>query len=173
MTRHPLRLLALAALSLLLAAPALAQRVVAFDHGAASIVLPDTFVTIERNDGTLRAVFGPAGDHRLDVVVRDVAGPPGATDAGVQYVRAEAKARDLRVFEYPQRVAYLQPVVDQEVDGKAMRAAAWYVGFGNHMALITLVAPTASSPDLQRFLAKGLDQAVTSVRRTAVPRPPG
>ena len=168
----PARLLA-AAFSLLLACTAHAQRATTFDHGTASIVLPATFVTTERNDGTLRAVFGPAGDHRLDVVVRDVAGPAGATDAGVQYVRNEAQARKLRTFEYPQRVAYMRPAADQQIDGKTMRVAAWYVGFGNHVALITLVAPAAPSPDLQRFLAKGLDEAVTSVQRTAVRRPPG
>lgn len=167
------RLLAIAALVVGCVAAAHAQKVTPFDHGAASVVLPATFVTTERNDGTLRAVFGPAADHRLEVAIRDVAGKDGATDAGVQYVRAQASARQLRLFEYPGRVVYMQPAADQVVDGKNMHAAAWYVGFGNHVAVVSLIAPATPTPELQRFLAKGLDEVVATVRRTPPRRPPG
>lgn len=161
------RLLAVTAFALAWVGGAHAQKVATFDHGSATIVLPSTFVATERNDGTLRAVFGPGGDSRLDIAVRDVQGKEGATDAGVQYVRAEASKRNLRVFEYPGRIVYMQPVVDQEIAGRKMQAAAWYVGFGNHVALLTLVAPAPPTPELQRFLAQGLDEAVATVRRTA------
>ncbi len=166
------RLLAVIAVALGCLAPAHAQKLATFDHGAAAVVLPGTFVTTERNDGTLRAVFGPAADHRLEIAIRDVEGKDGATDAGVQYVRAEAKARQLRLFEYPERVVYMQPAADQVVDGKKMHAAAWYVGFGNHVAVVSLVAPATPTPELKRFLAKGLDEAVATVRRTPSRRPP-
>jgi len=167
------RLLAVALLALACTATAHAQKVTPFDHGGATVVLPATFVTTERNDGTLRAVFGPAGDHRLEIAVRDVEGKDGATDAGVQFVRAEARSRQLRLFEYPERVVYMQPAADQVVDGKKMHAAAWYVGFGNHVAVVSLVAPATPTPELKRFLAKGLDEVVATVRRTAPRRPPG
>lgn len=167
------RLLVLAAFLLAGPGTALAQKTVTFDHGGAAVVLPATFVTTERNDGSLRAVFGPGGDHRLEIVIRDVEGKDGATDAGMQFVRAEASARKLRVFEYPERIVYMQPAADQVVGGKQMHAAAWYVGFGNHVAVLSLVAPATPTPELKRFLAKGLDEAVATVRRTAPRRPPG
>lgn len=167
------RLLAVTAFVLAGASAAHAQKAATFDHGGAVVVLPATFVTTERNDGTLRANFGPDGDHRLEIAIRDVQGKAGATDAGMQHVRAEAGARKLRVFEYPERVVYMQPAADQEIDGKQMHAATWYVGFGNHVAVLTLVAPATPTPELQRFLAKGLDEAVATVRRTTRRPPPG
>lgn len=167
------RLLAVVALALAGMGVVHAQKITTFDQGGATVVLPITFITTERNDGTLRAVFGPGGDHRLEIAVRDVDARDGTTDAGIQYVRAEADARKLRVFEYPARVVYMQPAADRMIGGRKMYAVTWYVGFGNHVAVIALVAPATPSPELKRFLAKGLDQAITSVRRTAPRRPPG
>lgn len=166
-------LLLVVALGLADAGAAHAQKVAVFDRGGAAVVLPNTFVISERNDGTLRANFGPAGDHRLEIAIRDVAAREGVTDAGLQFVRAEAKARKLRLFEYPDRIVMMQPAADQEIDGKKMHAAAWYVGFGNHVAVLTLVAPSEPTPELKRFLGAGLDDAVTTVRRTPPRRPPG
>jgi hypothetical protein len=167
------RLLFVATLALGGAGAALAQRMVTFDHGDAAVMLPSTYVTTEQNDGTLRANFGPAGDHRLEIAVRDVAGPEGTTDAGIQYVRAEAARKDLRVFEYPERLVYLQPVPDQQEAGKTMRVAVWYVGFGNSVAAVRLVAPAEPTAELKLFLAKGLNDIVASLRRRPPPRAPG
>ncbi|MFO1413786.1 MAG: hypothetical protein U1F10_07750 [Burkholderiales bacterium] len=150
-----------------------AQRTVTFDHGGASVVLPATYVTSEQNDGTLRALFGPAADHRLEIGIRDVEGPEGVADPGVQFVRIEAQAQKLRTFEQQGRVVFMQPAPDVEEAGKKMRVAVWYVGFGNSVAAVRLVAPQAPTLDLQLFFAKGLDDVVASVRRTRPAKPPG
>ena len=91
----------------------------------------------------------------------------------MRYVRTEASAKKLRVFEFPSRLVYMQPGADQTIGGRKMYAANWYVGFGNHVAVFSLVAPTAPTPELKQFLQKGLNQALATVRRTAPARPAG
>ena len=167
---------ALARAAVLLAAvawlgSAQAQKVVFFDHGNASAVLPTTFVAVEQNDGTLRAIFGPAGDHRLQIAVRAAASTTGAADAGEQFVRAEAAKRNLRLFEYPGRVAFLQPAADTRDGDRTLRAAIWHVGFGNTVAVITLVGPAEPTPELREFLGKPLQVLVASLARRPLPSP--
>ena len=162
------RVLAQCAVLLALAAclgTAQAQKVVTFDHGTASAVLPVTFITTELNDGTLRAVFGPTGDHRLQIAMRVAASTAGTPDAGVQFVRTEAIKRNLRLFEYPGRVAFMQPAADVRDGDRMVRAALWHVGFGDNVAVIMLAGPAEPTPELRQFLGKPLQDLVASLQR--------
>jgi hypothetical protein len=157
--------LAVALLCACCAGTALAQRVVTFALGTAEVVLPSAFVATEQNDGTLRAVFGPGGTYRLELAVKDAVARAGGVNVGEAFVREEAKRKDLKLFEMPGKVVYLEPVADRKEGDKVWRTSHWHIGFGNSVAVMTLTAPVEESPELQRFLGKPLNDAIASVRR--------
>lgn len=159
------RLFAVALAVACCASYASAQRVVPFARGTAEVVLPPTFVTTELNDGTLRAVFGPAGSHRLEIAVKDAVSREGGINIGEAFVREEAKRKNLKLFEMPGRAVYLEPVPDRTENGKTWRTSVWYIGFGASVAIMTLTAPVEESPELVRFLGAPLNDAIASVRR--------
>lgn len=151
-----------------------AQKLVTFGHGTTTVLLPPGFITTELNDGTLRAVFGKTGENRLEIAIREAASTTGDANAGEQFVRAEAKAKGLHVFEYPGRVAFMQAAPDTRDGDRTLRTALWEVGFGDSVAVLTLVAPAEPTPELSQFLGAPLNTVVTSVRRKApAPAPAG
>lgn len=159
------RILAIACLLACWSTHAAAQKLVTFAKGTAEVVLPQTFVTTEQNDGTLRAVFGPGGSHRLELGVRDAKARDGAANAGEVIVRGEALRKSQKLFELPGRVAFMEAVPDRKEDDRVMRTAVWYIGAGNSVFVMTLTAPLEESPELTRFLGKPLNDAIASVRR--------
>lgn len=144
-----------------------AQRVVTFARGAMEVVLPETFIVTERNDGSLRAVFGSAGDHRLELTAHEAPSAAKARDAGEEFVRAEAKKKDLVFFELPGKVVFMEPRPDTKDGDKAYRAAYWQIGFGNTVVVMTLTGPAQLSPELSQFLGKPLNDVINSLRRKA------
>ncbi|MCC6193433.1 MAG: hypothetical protein IT518_03105, partial [Burkholderiales bacterium] len=131
----------------------------------AEVVLPSTFVTSELNDGTLRAVFGPDGSYRLELAVKDAMARAGGVNLGEAFVREEAKRKNLKLFEMPGKVVFLEPVADRKEGEQTWRRSLWHIGFGNSVAVMTLTAPVEESPELKRFLGKPLNDAIASVRR--------
>ena len=103
--------------------------------------------------------------------MREAASAAGGTDAGVQFVRAEAAKHNLPLFEYPGRVAFMQPAADARDGDRLVRAAVWQVGFGNNVAVIMLVGPAEPTPELRQFLGKPLQDLVTSLQRRAPAAP--
>ena len=159
------RFVALGLLSACCAAPAPAQKLVTFANGTAQVLLPRTFVTTELNDGTRRAVFGPDGSHRLELAVKDAVSRAGGVNVGEAFVRDEAKRKDLKLFEMPGKVVFLEPVSDRKEGDRTWRSSLWHIGFGNSVAVMTLTAPVEESPELTRFLGKPLNDAIGSLRR--------
>ena len=144
-----------------------AQKIATFGRGSFEVVLPETFIVTERNDGTLRAVFGSTGDHRLELTAHDAPSTGNLRDAGEAFVRAEAKKKDFRFFEIPGKVVLMEPRPDTKDGDKAYRVAYWQIGFGNTVVVMTLTAPVEVSPDLRQFLGKPLNDVISSVRRKA------
>jgi hypothetical protein len=159
------RVVALIAVAACCASSALAQKVMTFAKGAAEVTLPDAFVATEQNDGTLRAVFGPAGNHRLEFARKEAVARAGGVNLGEAFVRAEAKRKDLKLFEMPGKVVYMEPAPDRTEGDVVYRTAHWHIGFGNSIVVMTLTAPAEASPELKQFLGKPLNNVIASVRR--------
>jgi hypothetical protein len=141
-----------------------AQKVIVFAHGKAEVLLPASYVATELNDGTLRAIFGPAADHRLEFALVEAASVAGDGKAGEQYVRVESAKRNAKLFGLPGKVVFMEPAGDVLVDGRNYRVARWLVGAGNAVVLMTLTAPAEMTPDLRQFLDRRLEGVLTSVR---------
>jgi len=144
-----------------------AQKLTYFAQGRAQVTLPDSFVANELNDGTLRVLFGPAADHRLELTLVNAAATDDKGKAGERYVRREAEKKKLKIFESPGKVVFMEPGGDSQVGDKAYRTARWQIGLGNAVVLMTLTAPTAPSPDLTLFLSKRLEGVLASVHAQA------
>jgi hypothetical protein len=136
---------------------------VTFANGSAVVSLPAEITVVER-ESTLKAVFGPAKDHFLELSYNQLPEGRGEFATGLEFVRDAAKRKGTPVKEAADRISLMELGGDQERDGGVVRVVHWQIGVKEGVFVLTITAPMPMSEALSDFLGEGLSLVANSAR---------
>jgi hypothetical protein len=138
-----------------------ASQHVTFANGSAVVSLPAETTVIE-NESTLKAVFGPAKDHFLELSYNPLPEGRDESATGLEFVREAAKSKGEPVKETADRVSLMELGGDQKRDGRVVRVVHWQIGVKEGVFVLTITAPMPMSEALSEFLGNGLSLVANS-----------
>ncbi len=141
----------------------------AFAKGRAEVALPSDYRVRLEPDGSLVAVFGPGGTHRLEIAFHDYAGTPGGDGLAERFVRAMGEKLNRPVKRAHGKMVLFEEAGEFRRFEVDYRVARWQIGAGKSLFVMTLTAPVADqlSPPLRDFVEHRYDAILKSLRRTA------
>lgn len=143
-----------------------ASQHVTFANDSAVVSLPAETTVVE-HESTLKAVFGPAKDHILELSYNPLPEGRDESATGLEFVRDTAKSKGASVKEAPDRVSLMELGGDHERDGGIVRVVHWQIGVKEGVFVLTITAPMPMSEALSEFLSSGLSLVSNSANPVA------
>ena len=132
---------------------------IVFGGGSAQVLLPSGVETTSTSEHLL-ARFGPKKDHILEISFNP---SPAPSVDGRDFVMAAAAKKSAQVKSGVDRVLFIDPAGDVEMDGSTFRVVHWQIGVKEGVFVLTLTAPLPMSAEFGEFLGEDLVTLVNSV----------
>jgi len=134
-----------------------------FDNGKAKVELPNSLSISTEPDGSLIAMFGKSGDHKLEITHNVVPGAAADSDAGFKFVKDQAIKKGLKAKELNGKTVLMQTGGEIKKEGVTYRIVHWQIGVGRSVFVVTITAPMPMSSDLNNFLGIPLNDLIQSI----------